>query len=65
MLRTFTAALLATTLVAGTAFAADSGNAGSATTPAAPATASVKAGDTAKPSAVVTKSTTKTVKHVR
>jgi hypothetical protein len=59
MLRTFAAALIATTLVAGTAFAADSGMAGSATTQAAPAasTTSVKADQTAKPA--------KSVKHVR
>jgi len=59
MLRTFAAALIATTLVAGTAFAANSGVAGSATTQAVPAasTTSVKAGQTAKPA--------KSVKHVR
>ncbi len=65
MLRTLTAALLATTLVAGTAFAADPGAAGSAPTPAAPAaTTNAKASEAAKPAQPVTKST-KTVKHVR
>jgi hypothetical protein len=56
MLRTFAAALIATTLVAGTAFAANSGMPGSATTQAA-STTSVKAGQTPKPA--------KSVKHVR
>jgi hypothetical protein len=62
MLRTFAAALIATTLVAGTAFAANSGMAGSATTQAvaAASTTSVKAGQTAKPAKSV-----KHVKHVR
>jgi hypothetical protein len=62
MLRTFAAALIATTLVAGTAFAADSGIAGSATTQAAPAasTTSVKADQTAKSA-----KSAKSVKHVR
>ncbi len=66
MLRTLTAALVATTLVAGTAFAADSGNAGSANTPAAPAaTTNVKAGDAAKSANAGTNVGSKTVKHVR
>jgi hypothetical protein len=55
MLRKFAAALLASTLVAGTAFAAEpSGNAGATAAAPAGATASVKA-DAAK--------TVKTVKH--
>jgi hypothetical protein len=66
MLRKFAAALLATTLVAGTAFAAESGSAGS--TPANPATQAAPAMTNAKAGAQVKAqvkpaSVTKTVKH--
>jgi hypothetical protein len=53
MLRTFAAALVASTLVAGTAFAADPGAAAStpatSAAPAAAATTNMKADQTAKP----------------
>jgi curli biogenesis system outer membrane secretion channel CsgG len=63
MLRTFAAALLATTLVAGSAFAAQPAGTAAGTTPAA-STAATPAAPAAKIVAAPTKPV-KTVKHVR
>jgi hypothetical protein len=66
MLRNFAAALLATTLIAGPAFAAQSTDTAGATkaTPSVAATTTVKTGETQKPVKMVKHLTKHTRKHV-
>ncbi len=64
MLKKFAAALVATTLVAGPAFAQSTGNSGATpTTPAAQATQAAPSTAAAKPTVKTTAKTAKTVRH--